>query len=144
MAVEQDGAAAEFAEPQQHRGDGRFAGPVSAHQRNPPPGQQFEADPVQGRRAVRLITHGDVSQRDGEWPRWQSSRVARLTDGVGRVGNGSDPPCGDAGLIELDGRGGQGGDGLKSRERGEGEHRQRHPRERTGPGGRDAEEQDRP
>ena len=60
VAVEQGGAAAEFAESHQHRGQGGLAGPVGANQRDPPPGGQVEADPVQDRRPVRLVTNGGV------------------------------------------------------------------------------------
>jgi hypothetical protein len=113
VAVEQGGAAAEVAEPQQHRGHAGLAGPVGADQRDPSAGRQVEADPVQGGWPVRLVTHGGVAQRDGEGPGWQVAWVARFADGVGGVGDGGDPACGDAGLVELDGGGRQRGDGLE-------------------------------
>jgi hypothetical protein len=47
-------------------------------------------------------------------------------------------------LIELESGGRERGDGLERGERGEGEYRQRHPGERAVPGGRDAQQQDRP
>jgi hypothetical protein len=64
--------------------------------------------------------------------------------GSGRVGDDGDPARRDAGLVELDGGGGQGGDRLERGERGEGEDRQRHAGQRASPGRGDAEEQDRP
>jgi hypothetical protein len=75
-------------------------------QRDPSAGRQDDADPVQGGRPVWLVSDGGVLQRDGERPGGQGSRVARFADRVGRVGDGSDPAGGDAGLVELDGGGG--------------------------------------
>ena len=112
-AVEQGGAAAELAESHQYRGQGGLAGPVGADQRDPPPGRQFEGDPVQGRGPVRLVTDGGVAQRDGERPGWQGTRSAWFADGVGGVGDGGDPGRGYAGLVKLDGGGRQRRDGLE-------------------------------
>src|SRR5262249_12049421 len=74
--VEQGGAPAKVAEPQQRRGEGGLAGPVGADQRDSPAGRQLEADPVQGGRSVIfLVTYRGVSQGDGERPRRQGPRV---------------------------------------------------------------------
>ena len=61
-----------------------------------------------------------------------------LSDRVGRIHDGGDPSRSDAGLPELDGGGRQSSDRLERGQRGKGEHRQRHPRQRAGPGGGDA------
>ena len=55
MAVEQGGAAAELAEPHQHRGQGGLAGPVRADQRDPPPGRQADSPIVTGTKKKWLI-----------------------------------------------------------------------------------------
>ena len=131
-------------EPEQHGGEGGLAAPfapISAIRR--PGGRSRPTRSSAAGPSGRYRTWRRVAAPGPDRGVAPAARRGSRT-GSGASGNGGDPAGGDAGLVELDGGRGQGGNRLERGERGQGEHGQRHPGQRAGPGGGDAEQQDRP
>ena len=144
VPVQGGGACAQVDETEQHAGHGGLARAVRADQGDAPSRRQVQVDAVERGRAARLIADLGAAQPHPDRAVGQPPRRGGLADGVGRVQYRRDPAGRFAGVAELDGGRGQGGDRLEGGQRGQRQHGQRDSGQRAAAGGGDAEQQDAP